>query len=89
MLILNQTGESNLKSFLNKVVDDFENQDFDAWVSHAEAVAMHTQNQDDIILEVSKLESLTGRPETLTLPLAWFQSVSITARVTACKGEQQ
>jgi len=74
MLILNQTGTTNLESFLNKVVDDFENHDFDAWVSHAEAVAMHTQNHDDIILEVSKVESLTGRPETLTLPLAWFQS---------------
>jgi len=74
MLILNQMGTTNLKSFLNEVVDDFENHDFDAWVSHAEAVAMHTQNRDDIILEVSNLESLTGRPETLTLPLAWFQS---------------
>ena len=74
MLILNQTGTSNLESFLNKVVYDFENHDFDAWVSHAEAVAMHTQNQDDIILEVNKVESLTGRPETLILPLAWFQS---------------
>lgn len=76
MLILNQMGTTNLKSFLNEVVDDFENHDFDAWVSHAEAVAMHTQNQNDIIFEVSKVESLTGSPETLTLPLAWFQSLS-------------
>jgi hypothetical protein len=73
MLILNQTGTANLESFLYEYVDDFENHDFDAWVSHAEAVAMHTQNHDDIILEVSKLESLTGNAETLTLPRAWFQ----------------
>jgi len=76
MLILNQTGTTNLGLFLSKFVDDFENHNFDSWVSHAEAIAMHTQNHDDIILQVSKLESLTGNAETLTLPLAWFELIN-------------
>jgi len=74
MLILNQTGTTHLKSFLNKVVDDFENHNFDAWVSYAEDVAMNTQNQDDIILEVSTFESLTGRDESIKMQRNWFQS---------------
>ena len=74
MLILNQTGTTHLKSFLSKVVDDFENHNFDAWVTHAEELAMHTQNEDDIILEVNTLESLTGRPETIKMQRNWFQS---------------
>ena len=58
--------------WLYSVVDDFENHDQDAWISHAEAVAMNTPAGDDIVIEVRATESMTGRPETFQLYPQWL-----------------
>jgi hypothetical protein len=47
----------------------------DGWASHAEATAMSALPGEDIILEVTKRESSTGRPETIRLRTEWFDTI--------------
>lgn len=75
MLVLTPKGTINVIKFLAANVANFENHSKDDWISHAEAVAMDTQVGDDIVLEVHTIESVTGRPETLTMPISWFKKV--------------
>jgi hypothetical protein len=72
MLFLTAHATEVYIHWLSSVVEDFDNHDQDAWISHAEAVAMNTPARDDVIIEVRPNESLTGRPETIKLPPEWF-----------------
>jgi hypothetical protein len=72
MIFLTAPAQEVYIDWLYSVVDDFDNHDQDAWISHAEAVAMNTPKGDDVVIEVRITESLTGRPETLKLPPQWF-----------------
>tara|TARA_R110000868_G_C10783787_1_gene755735 strand:+ start:718 stop:960 length:243 start_codon:yes stop_codon:yes gene_type:complete len=72
MLFLTAHATEVYINWLSTVVEDFDNHDQDAWVSHAEAVAWNTPARDDVIIEVHANESLTGRPETIKLPPEWF-----------------
>jgi len=77
MLILNTIGYTKLEAFLNSVIEDF-NDDMDGWASHAEATAISALPGEDIILEVTKRESSTGRPETIKLRPEWFDTIKVT-----------
>jgi hypothetical protein len=72
MIFLTAPAQEVYIDWLYSVVEDFENHDQDAWISHAEAVAMNTPKGDDVVIEVRITESLTGRPETFKLPPQWF-----------------
>lgn len=72
MIFLTAPAQEIYIDWLYSVVDDFENHDQDAWISHAEAVAMNTPEGNDIVIEVRATESLTGRPETFQLYPEWF-----------------
>jgi hypothetical protein len=72
MIYLTAAAAEAYLHLLSSVVEDFENHDQDAWISHAEVVAMNTPAGDDVVIEVRITESLTGRPETLKLPPQWF-----------------
>jgi len=72
MLFLTAKAQEVYIHWLSTVVEDFDNQDQDAWVSHAECVAMNAEKGEDIVIEVRTNESLTGRPETFKLPPEWF-----------------
>jgi len=72
MKILTPAGLNYLEQFLISVVEDYDEHDPQAWASHAEAVQMTTRKGDDIIIEVRQSESISGRPETLTIPAKYF-----------------
>jgi hypothetical protein len=72
MIYLTAAATEAYLHLLSSVVEDFENHDQDAWISHAEAVAMNTPKGDDVEIEVRITESLTGRPETFKLSPNWF-----------------
>jgi hypothetical protein len=67
MIFLTAPAQEVYIDWLSSVVEDFENHDQDAWISHAEAVAINTRKGDDVVIEVRANESLTGRPETFKL----------------------
>lgn len=67
MIYLTAPAEDTLIKWLYSVVEDFDNHDQDAWISHAQAVAINTRKGDDVVIEVRANESLTGRPETFKL----------------------
>jgi hypothetical protein len=75
MKILNIAGLEYLERFLSRVVEDYDDHDPQAWASHAEAVQMNTPTGDDIIIEVRQSESISGRPETLTIPAKYFANL--------------
>jgi hypothetical protein len=70
MIFLTSQGEDLLTDWLASVVEGFD--DPDAWVSHAEAVAMNTPKGDDVVIEVRTTESLTGKPETFKISPDYF-----------------
>jgi hypothetical protein len=72
MIFLTAPAQEVYIDWLYSVVEDFDNHDQDAWISHAEAVAMNTPAGDDVVIEVRITESLTGRPETFKLAPQWF-----------------
>lgn len=72
MLFLTAHATEVYIHWLSSVVEDFDNHDQDAWISHAEGVAMNAAEGEDIVIEVRTNESLTGKPETLKLPPKWF-----------------
>ncbi len=72
MIFLTAPAQEVYIDWLYSVVDDFDNHDQDAWISHAEAVALNTRKGDDVVIEVRTTESLTGRPETFKLSPNWF-----------------
>ena len=73
MIFLTAPATKFYIDWLYSVVDNFENHNQDAWISHAETVAMDTPKGDDVVIEVRITESLTGRPETLKLsPESFF-----------------
>lgn len=49
--------------------------DKDDWIGHAEAVALTAAPTDDFVLEVRAIESISGNPETLTMPREWFDYI--------------
>jgi hypothetical protein len=67
MIFLTSQGENLLTDWLASVVEGFDDHDPQAWLSHAEAVAMNTPKGDDVVIEVRTTESLTGKPETFRL----------------------
>jgi len=79
MIYLTAAATEAYLHLLSSVVEDFENHDQDAWISHAEAVAMNTPAGDDVVIEVRITESLTGRPETFKLPPQWFFTFPVEA----------
>ncbi len=79
MIYLTAPATEAYLHLLSSVVDDFENHDQDAWISHAEAVAINTRKGDDVVIEVRANESLTGRPETFKLPPQWFFTFPVEA----------
>lgn len=72
MLLLTQKGTNAVVKFLSATVQDFQDQSRDEWISHAEAVALISEDWETLVLEVRAIESNSGRPETLTMPRAWF-----------------
>lgn len=75
MLVLTPKGTVKLIKFLASNVEDFDKHSKDDWISHAEAVAMDTEEGDDIILEVHRIESVSGKTETLKMSKSWFKKV--------------
>ena len=72
MHFMNDKGENRLHKWLAAHVRGFEMHDYSAWIDQAEDVAANTQAGDDFIIEITRHESTTGRPETLTMPKNWF-----------------
>lgn len=68
MYFLTQQGTAKLDRWLSETVRDYEIHDKDAWIGHAEAVALTAAPKDDFVIEVKRHESTTGNPETLTMP---------------------
>jgi hypothetical protein len=75
MKILTIAGLEYLEQFLSRVVEDYDEHDPQAWASHAEAVQMNTPTGDDIVIEVRQSESISGRPETLTILAKYFANL--------------
>ena len=76
MLVLTPKGTVNVIKFLAANVANFENHSKDNWIGHAEAVATGATPGDDLILEVHRIESVTGNPVTLKMPRSWFKKVA-------------
>jgi len=74
---ITHTGERNLRKFLTANVVNFQAHNFNDWISHAESVAMSAEPKEDLIIEVSMIESISGRPETLKMSKSWFTSRGI------------
>jgi len=70
-------GERNLRKFLTAHVVNFPTHTFSDWVSHAEAVAMSAAPGKDLIIELSSLESISGKPEMLKMANNWFTTRGI------------
>ena len=69
MIFLTEQGEQRLIDWLISATDDCG--DHDAWVSHAEAVAMDTPKGEDVLIHV--FNPVTKTPETFRLaPDAFF-----------------
>ena len=64
MLVLTQKGIVNVIKFLANNVAHFEKHSKDWWLNHAQAIAITTKPDEDLILEVHKIESVSGNPET-------------------------
>jgi hypothetical protein len=72
-MTLKTYGKEVLVAWLALVAKNFKDHDVEAWISQAEQIALDTPEGDDIVIEVRTAESLTNRPQTLTLSRNCFK----------------
>ena len=72
MYLLTSLGHRYLCEFLVENFNDFENQNPDDWVSHAEALATDNDNEP-VTIQVGADESNSQCPEVLVIPRSYFK----------------